>query len=458
MKIKKWLVLGALATATYFGYNSCNKEEILQQKPDNYDPGSFILHMKDGKTLDDVDALRDKDLSYLKSAPYAKKIIHQNIPGSDVDEMWLINPHGVHDKNLDSIMERVSVDDEGDVTSVEYNGILSVMMMDEGKLVQSESASVYGGESCYSRDTECAKGIDRDRLGGKELHYFFKNHSPAKQAYGIVLDTGASDHEDLSSFSNDHKTGMDGHGHSTHVLGIGGADSNNGKGTFSLYPNTKKFLRQSAIKVLDDQGRGTMGGIADAILVAADMRADAINLSLGGPAWAGKKAICKAVKYATDKGVLVFVAAGNSNNSSKSQIPAVCPESIVVSAAVQDFENSQDNLRKCERNKGKNMPERTFFSSYDSHITSYGFCIRSHWPGNKYFDASGTSMATPEAYHIGLGMRAIKPGITREEVISRMTNPKDSLEVKTDKNKKVGRLPLADKVLLRLWNDVNKKK
>ncbi|MFC1686915.1 hypothetical protein ACFL0E_00990, partial [Nanoarchaeota archaeon] len=141
MKLKKWLVLGALATATYFGYNSCNKEETLQQKPDNYDSGSFILHTKDGTGLKDVDALRDKDLSYLKSSPYSKKLISQNIPGSDVDEMWLINPHGNHDKDLDSIMERVSVDDEGDVTGVEYNGILSVMMMDEGKLVQSASPS-----------------------------------------------------------------------------------------------------------------------------------------------------------------------------------------------------------------------------------------------------------------------------------------------------------------------------
>ena len=99
-----------------------------------------------------------------------------------------------------------------------------------------------------------------------------------------------------------------------HGTFIAGLITSNGIGVASVAPDA----RLCSIKVLSEDGRGTLADVLFAILQAADWNADAINLSLGAvfdvnePLFAGLVAnLQSAVDYANAKGSLVVAAAGN---------------------------------------------------------------------------------------------------------------------------------------------------
>lgn len=192
-----------------------------------------------------------------------------------------------------------------------------------------------------------------------------------------VLDTGIdTDHPDLKDKierqSNFVGTGKaeDGDGHGTHVAGIAAAKTDNGKGV----AGTCHSCRLIVGKVLDDNGEGTAGGVADGIIWAAKQDAEAINLSLGSRGDAD--AVRKAVNYAWNKGSVVVAAAGNEDSNVK-EYPAAYPKAVAVAAT-----NAKD--------------KRASFSNYGGWISvsAPGVSILSTLPGG-YGYMSGTSMATP---------------------------------------------------------------
>jgi subtilisin family serine protease len=132
-----------------------------------------------------------------------------------------------------------------------------------------------------------------------------------------VLDTGVeADHPDLRGAV---RTGYnvvtgntdttDTHGHGTSVAGIIAARTNNRTGvagicwTCSILP----------MKVLGDDGVGSMDDLAAAIVRATDAGARVINMSLGGPA--GAQTLEDAIGYAYARNVILVAAAGNSGVS-----------------------------------------------------------------------------------------------------------------------------------------------
>jgi serine protease len=169
-------------------------------------------------------------------------------------------------------------------------------------------------------------------LDGKQWNFDFVGmpavwESKAKLGDGVivaVIDTGVSDGNhsarrvpDLAqtcikegyNFVDDNTDAYDAHGHGTHVAGTIAQSTNNGIGVAGLAPNACIL----PIKVLSDQGSGTVADIADGIYLATEAGAKVINLSLGSSM--PSEVIAKAVKHAADQGVFLSCAAGNDSKN-----------------------------------------------------------------------------------------------------------------------------------------------
>ncbi len=137
-----------------------------------------------------------------------------------------------------------------------------------------------------------------------------------------VIDTGINlQHDDLVEnlwqdsmgnngydFVNMDNVPDDDNGHGTHVAGTIGARGNNAIGTTGVCWQTQLM----GVKVLDQDGSGTTSGIVMGVNYAVAQGANVINMSLGGGG-AIDLAFRDSVEAASDAGVTIVVAAGNSN-------------------------------------------------------------------------------------------------------------------------------------------------
>lgn len=152
-----------------------------------------------------------------------------------------------------------------------------------------------------------------------------------------VIDTGVTEVEDLKgtkfvpgwNFVTDSPDARDDHGHGTHVAGTIAQTTNNRIGVAGVAP----WVKLMPIKVLSASGSGSVSGIAAGIRWAVDHGAQVINMSLGGPFRSAP--LAKAVKYASNKGVVVVCAAGNDGRDRVSY-PAADPGALAVAATQFD--------------------------------------------------------------------------------------------------------------------------
>jgi thermitase len=195
-----------------------------------------------------------------------------------------------------------------------------------------------------------------------------------------VVDTGIQrTHPDLDAkivpgydFVSGDTAPDDGHGHGTHVAGSAAAETNNSIGGAGTCPE----CRLMPVRVLDNNGSGSLVNVANGIRWAADNGAKVINLSLGGP---GSSALQSAVDYASARGAFLACAAGNSNTSSTTNsYPAAYPNCFAVASTTS-------------------TDARSSFSNYGSwvEVAAPGSSIYSTWINSGYNTISGTSMATP---------------------------------------------------------------
>jgi len=150
-----------------------------------------------------------------------------------------------------------------------------------------------------------------------------------------VIDTGVNyNHEDLKTrvdslegydFVNSDPDPIDDNGHGTHVSGIIGAQTYNGKGVAGVDWN----CRIIPIKAFDAGGQGDDATtIIPAIIWAVSMEADVINMSFG----ATKPGLLAPwISYAATSDCVLVAASGNSNSSSPSY-PAAFDHVISVAA------------------------------------------------------------------------------------------------------------------------------
>lgn len=188
--------------------------------------------------------------------------------------------------------------------------------------------------------------------------------------------------------------------HGTHVAGVVGAAMNNGIGIAGLAQ-----VRLMAVKVMNDSGEGTDSTVASGIRWAVDPNNDGdtsdgakvITMSLGvdGPS----TVLREAVRYASENGVVMVAASGNSGSSFVSY-PAAYPQVIAVGAT--DTTGS-----------------RASFSNYGSglDVMAPGVQIYSTQGGGaNYQYLSGTSTAAPSVAGVAALMLTINPALTPVEI------------------------------------------
>lgn len=192
-----------------------------------------------------------------------------------------------------------------------------------------------------------------------------------------VLDSGVdSDHEllvdrilpndvNLSS-TGDKNSCEDDYGHGTHVSGI-------------IVDNTLSNVKIKPYKILNNQGKGSTSLIAVAIDMAVADGADIINLSLS--AEGENKILTESIDAATENGVNVIVAAGNSSKDLSAEYvsPACIDSAVTVSSITKNH----------------------ILSSYSNYNGPIDICapgdnVKSSYLNNTYTLMSGTSMAAPQ--------------------------------------------------------------
>ena len=217
-------------------------------------------------------------------------------------------------------------------------------------------------------------------------------------------------------------SGVDKHGHGTHVAGIVGARGNNDRGISGLCWS----LKIVAVRVLDADGRGTWSREIAGIDYAIKAGAKVINASYGGPS--GSEIVRDAIQRARDKGVLVVAAAGNDgvNTDSKPNFPAAYPDSNILSVAAT---NSKDKLASFSN-----------FGAQTVDLAAPGDHVASTFWKSDYAYMSGTSMATPYVAAAAAMLRKHHSSWDLGDISSRLRKSGDALKALKGKTKSGKRL------------------
>ena len=178
----------------------------------------------------------------------------------------------------------------------------------------------------------------------------------------------------------------DGNGHGTHVAGII-AGSHDGFGISGVAFDSNIM----PIRVLNNQGWGTYSDISAGIRFAADNGADIANLSLGGGRF--NQDINNAIRYASERGTVVVMSAGNSG-ASQPDYPALYATDFGIAVAAI---TEAGTLASFSNLSGNNVMD---------YVSAPGVNIYSSIPGNNYSYLSGTSMAAPYVSGIAALLRS----------------------------------------------------
>ncbi|WP_096437996.1 S8 family serine peptidase [Alteribacter populi] len=257
----------------------------------------------------------------------------------------------------------------------------------------------------YALEDVSTEDVEINMHPNQEWHYEMIN---APQAWDIttgssdviqaVLDTGIDhNHQSLSNLVDTDLgrsfvggSTMDVQGHGTHVAG-----------TIASYGNVSGVMHNATlvpVKVLGDDGRGSMYGITQGILYSADIGADVINMSLGGGGY--NQSMDEATQTAVNAGSIVIAASGNEYRNSISY-PAAYDSVIAVGSVTSNG-------------------TRSSFSNYGDglELMAPGSNIYSTVPNNGYDSFSGTSMASPHAAGVAGLMRAVDSSVSVSEARS----------------------------------------
>jgi len=185
---------------------------------------------------------------------------------------------------------------------------------------------------------------------------------------------------------------MDDEGHGTHVSGTVGAVGNNGLGIAGIMWNVKLM----PLKILDNEGIGTVADERAAILYAIAKGAKVINASFAGGTFSNFE--FEAISAANAAGILFVTAAGNNHSvGSNNDVTPVYPGNYDLPNIMSVAATEQDDRLAPFSNFGPATvhvaaPGVSILSTIPSGLTS-SFCGGSPVAG--YGLCDGTSMAAP---------------------------------------------------------------
>lgn len=128
---------------------------------------------------------------------------------------------------------------------------------------------------------------------------------------------------------------MDGTGHGNSVAGLIAA-IDNGEGITGVNPNAEIY----SIRVLDDNNCAPVSRVIEGIYMAIDKEVNIINMSFGVNSYS--EALAKAVRDASDRGILIIAAAGNTAVKGV-QYPAAFDEVMAVGSVDKNGNLASDS-------------------------------------------------------------------------------------------------------------------
>ena len=226
---------------------------------------------------------------------------------------------------------------------------------------------------------------------------------------------------------------MDDNGHGTHCAGIVGAEGDNDEGIAGI--NWR--VQIMPLKFMGRGGFGTTKDAIEAINYAIDRKQKGVNVRVINASWGStqkSKALEDAIRAAGEAGILFVAAAGNNgtSNDSRPHYPSNYDLPNVISVAALD---RTDQLASFSN-----------FGIKTVHIAAPGKDILSTWLGDKYREASGTSMATPYVAGTAALILASEPKLSVEKLRERILSSVDKLDSLNGKVESGGRLNAAKAV------------
>ncbi len=198
------------------------------------------------------------------------------------------------------------------------------------------------------------------------------------------IDLDQTPYEEADGFDNDGDGFVDeGYGHGTMVAGL-----------VALVAPDATLM---PIRVLDDEGRGTLFSVTKGIMCAVPHGADILSMSFGVPVVT--EIIAEKLRVAENHGVVTIAAAGNRNVEEPPLHPACDSLAIMVTAV-------------------DSLDMKAGFADYhtDVVVSAPGVGVRSAYPGNEWGIGSGCSFAAPLVAGEAALVLEQMPGIERPEL------------------------------------------
>ncbi|EAZ62753.2 subtilase-type proteinase [Scheffersomyces stipitis CBS 6054] len=261
----------------------------------------------------------------------------------------------------------------------------------------------YGTTTQEQAPRHLARLSSKKKLkSGKSYQYVYNDDYTGSGVYAYVLDSGVAighpEFQGRARFGKDFTSqgSGDSNGHGTHVAGIIGSS------TYGVSKNVEII----EVKVLDSSGSGSLSTIISALEFSVNHRKRSgkmgvANLSLGS---FRNGVLNSAINAAADTGLVVIVAAGNSNINACLSSPASAEGAITV-GAIDDYNDSLASF--------SNWGECVDIFASGAYVKSVNAADY-----NNPETLSGTSMASPAV--CGLAANLLSEGVPPHKIKSKL--------------------------------------
>ena len=312
-------------------------------------------------------------------------------------------------ENIQLIIEYDNVEDEeilASIGTIKYRlPIIGACVLE----ISPEAAKSLAGLKCIKAVYETSNiTAQQQNLTGKGINI-------------AILDTGLCPAADFTrpenrliafkDFVNGHEDYYDDNGHGTHVAGI---VCGNGYYSSGKYKGVAPEAGIIALKILDDEGRGSSADVLAGLQWVVDNRdrynIRLVNLSVGTPDINKFDPLLAAVEYLWDMGIIVTVAAGNNGPNVSSVTSPGSSRKVITVGASDDDTVCMDSFGERIKDFSGRGPTRNCIIKPDIlapgaeivSVRSKGMTIEAQeafetrFVDDNYLKMSGTSMATPK--------------------------------------------------------------